>query len=463
MNSLAFDPVTPGTIYVGMDAFRHDAFVVKLDPSVAGLASLVYSTYLGGSGNDTGADIAVDCAGAAYVTGYSNSIKFPTTAGAPQPSWGGGIFIPDRISDTQGLAFSEAFVAKLDPTGSSLVYSTYLGGEGEEGGFGIAIDRTGSAYITGGTNSLNFPTTRGAFQTTFAGNFGYTDINIIGDAFVTKLTPRGSTLAYSTYLGGERSDQGFRIAVDMAGNAYVTGMTFSAYFPTANAIQNEGGSTDPDDFFGITDAFVTRLNANGSVLLFSTYLGGSDGEAGTGIAVDAMGNAYVTGSTGSSAFPTANAFQPDHAGAGDAFIVKIAEPEPPLSLGFWKAHPADWPVSSLILGSQTYTKTDLLAILKTPTGSGGSADASVILARQLIAAKLNIANGSDPSPISSTITDADSLLSGFAGKLPYRVNASSLVGQAMIEDARELDHYNGELSQRKKRQGFSRDECKEKR
>ena len=249
---------------------------------------LAYSTYLGGSREDSGSTyitgngddlsrgIAVDTAGNAYITGYTGSHHFPTTAGAFQPTFGGGQY--------------DAFVTKVDPTGSALVYSTYLGGNGGIYGIGIAVDAAGSAYVTGAA-SADFPTTPGAFQP--AG----------GGGFVTKLDPAGSALAYSTYLGGVY-DWGIGIAVDASGNAYVTGLTYSASFPTtAGAIQPAYG--------GGGDAFVAKLNPAGSALVYSTFLGGSSGESANGIAVDADGNAYVTGSTNSTNFPTtAGAFQP---------------------------------------------------------------------------------------------------------------------------------------------------------
>ena len=195
----------------------------------------------------TGFGIAVDGAGSAYVTGLTNSTDFPTTAGAAQTTNAGGIF--------------DAFVTKLDATGSGLVYSTYLGGSDSDFGSGIAVDGAGSAYVTGDTASTNFPTTAGAAQTTYAGG----DI----DAFVTKLDATGSGLVYSTYLGGSNDDVGFGIAVDGAGSAYVTGGTLSTDFPTtAGAAQ----TTHAGGF----DAFVTKLDATGSGLVFSTYLGGSD-------------------------------------------------------------------------------------------------------------------------------------------------------------------------------------------
>ncbi|HEX4640263.1 MAG TPA: SBBP repeat-containing protein, partial [Chthoniobacterales bacterium] len=273
-------PTTTGafqTTYMG----ANDVFVTKLNPTGSGL---LYSTYLGGGGGDSGNGIAVDTAGNAFVTGFTTSTDFPTTTGAFQTVKG---------------AAQDAFIAKLDPTGSALVYSSYLGGNSTESGNGIAVDSLGNAYVTGITGSLNFPTTVGAFQTSRTG---------VSDAFVSKLDLTGTTLVYSTYLGGSNTDQGNAIAVDSSGNAYVTGNTFSLDFPTTfGAFQTAKGAGQ--------DAFITKLDPTGSALVYSTYLGGSVDDVGFGIAVDALSDAYVTGFTTSTDFPTTTgAFQTTYAG-----------------------------------------------------------------------------------------------------------------------------------------------------
>jgi uncharacterized protein (TIGR03437 family) len=201
-----------------------DAFVTKLTP--AGNA-LVYSTYLGGSDRDWGAGIAVDGAGSAYVTGFTQSTNFPTQSA--------------HQATNQGI--QDAFVTKLTPAGNALVYSTYLGGSGEEWAYGIALDAAGSAYVTGFTHSTNFPT-QSPYQATYQGG--------TYDAFVTKLTPAGNALSYSTYLGGSDDDEGYGIAVDAAGSAYVTGYTASTSFPTQSPYQATFQA-------GTSDAFVTKL------------------------------------------------------------------------------------------------------------------------------------------------------------------------------------------------------------
>jgi hypothetical protein len=289
-------PTTPGTFQPANAGPHANAFVTKLNPTGS---ALVYSTYLGGSTYDTGAGIAVDADGNVYVTGNAGSNDFPTTSGAFQATLSGGGF--------------DAFVTKLDPAGSALVYSTYLGGSGQEYSGGIAIDAAGNAYVAGSTQSANFPTTAGAVQATFGG---------ASDAFVTKLNPTGSALVYSTYL---RDGRGNAIAVDVNGNAYVTGTTYSANFPTtAGAFQTSyaGGYTG----YSTGDAFVTKLDPTGSALVYSTYLGGSDGgESSAGIVVDAGGNAYVTGTTNSTNFPTtADAFQLTYAGGYDVYTFRDA-------------------------------------------------------------------------------------------------------------------------------------------
>jgi hypothetical protein len=289
-------PTTRGAFQTALSGVQ-GVFVTKLNPT--GSAPLVYSTYLGGSKIDVGRGIAVDTLGNAYVTGYTFSTNFPATPGAFQTTFPGG-----SIS---------IFVTKLNPTGSVLMYSTYLGGSGEEEGLGIAVDSSGNVYATGYTTSTNFPTTPGAFQTTFGGG---------KDVFVTKINPTGSApLVYSTYLGGNGDDQGYGIAVDSSGNAYVTGYTFSTDFPTT-----PGGfqTTFPG---GRINVFMTKLNPTGSAPLYSTYLGGSGDDAGRGITVDSSGNAYVTGNTTSIDFPTTpGAFQTTKSGCrfcSDVFVTKL--------------------------------------------------------------------------------------------------------------------------------------------
>lgn len=278
-----------------------DVAVAKLN--TAGSA-LVYSTYLGGTSADFAGDIAVDSSGNAYVTGCTNSTDFPT-ANPLQAKYAGG--------------FWDAFVAKLNPAGSSLVYSTYLGGSRDDCGSGIAVDSSGSAYLAGQTCSNDFPTVN-AIQSTYGGGACSPEAN--GDAFVAKLNPAGLALTYSTYLGGSSDDGAFAIAIDSADEAYVTGYTQSTNFPTVNAVQttNNAGPTA-----GNQTGFVAKLNATGSALVYSTYLGGSIADGARGIAVDSSGNAYVTGDTQSTNFPIVNAVQASYGGGtDDAFVAELS-------------------------------------------------------------------------------------------------------------------------------------------
>jgi len=201
----------------------------------------------------------------------------------------------------------DAFVTKIDASGSFFSYSTYLGGNDEDYGNGIAVDSSGNAYITGSTNSADFPTVL-AFQGSYGGSYD--------DAFITKINPSGSSLVYSSFLGGGQGDRGYSIAVDAGGNAYVTGWTDSPNFPTTEPIQGT--------FAGEKDAFVTKIDASGS-LDSSTFFGGNDSDFGRGIAVDGLGNAYVTGYTTSPDFPTVNPLYPTYSGSADAFIAKISD------------------------------------------------------------------------------------------------------------------------------------------
>jgi hypothetical protein len=284
-----------------------------LDPSQVGAASLVYSTYLGGLAFDQGLGIAVDGAGNAYVTGSTRSTNFPLTASAYQSALGGS---------------QDAIVAKIaPPTGGGpalLVYSTYLGGIGSDSGQGIAVDAAGNAYVTGFTNSTNFPTTPAtAYQAVSGGSL---------DAFVAKLNPTlsgAASLVYSTYLGGTSGDQAVGIAVDAAGNAYVSGFTSSTNFPTANALTGCGTGVNVGTG---GDTFVSKLDptlAGAASLLYSTFLGGGSQEFGGGIAVDGFGSAYVTASTTSTNFPlTAGAYQSAFGGGQDAFVAKLGVVSP---------------------------------------------------------------------------------------------------------------------------------------
>lgn len=264
-----------------------DVFVSKLAPNGA---SLIYSTFLGGSGDESGVGIAVDGTNQAIITGSTNSTNFPTlnpVMGAP----GGGF---------------DAFVAKLTAAGDALVYSTYLGGPAEDRGTGVAVDAQGNAYVAGFTASIGFPTSSALFASFGGGPY---------DGFVAKFSPAGG-LSYSTYLGGVAEDKANAIAVNPAtGEAFVTGSTNSPNFPTQAALRNSP--------VGGFDAFVAKLEATGTSLAYSTYLGGSADDRANGIAVDTAGAAYVAGWTYSTDFPTSTPAQPSRAGIYDAFVTKL--------------------------------------------------------------------------------------------------------------------------------------------
>ena len=287
-NYAAGFPTTPGA-YQTASKGPYDAFITKLNASGS---ALVYSTYLGGTGDDYVTGVAVDSLANAYVTGLTISSDFPMQ-NAPQPTFGG---------------YYDAFVTKLNPAGSALVYSTYLGGIGWDGGRGIAVDSFGNAYVAGQTGSNNFPMTPGAYQTTHGGN---------DDAFVAKINVSGSVV-YSTYLGGSGIEAANAIAVDQSGNAYVTGTNLNGGFPVKDALQT---NPNTESF----QAFVAKLAPDGSTLSYSSYLGGTGNDLGLGIAVDLLGSAYVAGTTQSPDFPTTpGAYQQTNAGVYDGFVVKIA-------------------------------------------------------------------------------------------------------------------------------------------
>jgi hypothetical protein len=294
---------------VGFDVGSYDTTqALVIDPVLS------YSTYLGGNGNDIGNAIAVDGAGDAYITGETFSTNFPGASGS-------------AIQSAKSASY-DVFVTKLNSEGTAVVYSTYLGGSGGDFGEAIAVDSTGSAYVTGqtdsqiiaGTSYVPFPTTAGVVQPTYS--LGP------GDAFVTKINPAGNALVYSTYLGGNGVERGYGIAVDSAGNAYVTGHTNATNtvgglrnFPTVGAFQPQNA--------GNYDAFVSKLNATGTAFLYSTFLGGTASEYsiyGGDIAVDDAGNAYVAGSTSSANFPrpSGSAVQATNGGGFvDGFVVKF--------------------------------------------------------------------------------------------------------------------------------------------
>lgn len=324
--STDFPTASPFQGSKGSTDFRRDAFVTKVNAA----GTLVYSTYLGGTADDTGYDIAVDGSGNAYITGVTVSTNFPT-ASPIQGSFGGAI---------------DAFVAKINATGTALVYSTYLGGSSNEDFRpSIAVDGAGNAYVTGQTSSPDFPTVF-PIQGNIAGR---------RDAFVAKINVSGTAFVYSTFLGGRGDDAGYGISVNSSGNAYITGGTSSNNFPLASALQGS--------FAGFSDVFVTKINLSGTALVYSTYLGGATHtEHGFGIAVDSFGNAHVTGETISTDFPTTvSPIQGSNGDGGiftDAFAAKISD-APTLNFAdYWPlALGNSWTYGNATDASDTFTNT----------------------------------------------------------------------------------------------------------
>lgn len=279
---------------------KTDAFVTKLTPAGA----ISFSTYLGGISDEHAGGVAVDASANIYLAGGTFSVNFPVVA--PLQAANGGS--------------QDAFVAKISTSPAALIYSTYLGGNGGQIGSpeqanAIAVDSTGAAYIAGVTNSGNFPVTVGAFQTIFNG---------VQDAFVTKLNAAGSAKVYSSYLGNSSFDWASSIAIDSGGNAYVAGYTSSAGFPVVSGIQT--------GFNGFYDAFVSKLNAVGHALAFSTLYGGTGADVVNAIAVDPSGNMFIGGQTSSFDLPLVGAIQSFNVGGSTAWVARLGVTAPPPQL-----------------------------------------------------------------------------------------------------------------------------------
>ncbi len=287
-----------------------DAFVAKFNPTGT---ALLYATYLGGNGEDKAAAIAVNASGEAQVTGSTASTNFPLSATPARSALGGS---------------KTAFVTKLNAAGNVLIFSTYLGGTAYEVGTAIALDSSANVYVAGDTQSVNFQT-QNPYQATNRGGF---------DAFVTKFNSTG-TILFSTYLGGAGNEHAGGIAVDSAARVYIAGGTNSTNFPLSGAIQGTNG--------GSQDAFLTRLNAAGTTLSYSTYLGGNGSftaEQANAVAVDSSSNAYVAGVTNSTNFPvTPGAYQTLYNSTQDAFVVKVNSSGSALAYGTFLGGTAfDW-------------------------------------------------------------------------------------------------------------------------
>jgi uncharacterized protein (TIGR03437 family) len=312
-----------------------DAFVAKLNPAGA----LVYFTYIGGSAEDAAGAIAVDSTGAAYIAGFTDSRDFPVSKTAAQTQFGG-------TGGNAAFNLGDAFVAKLSPAGDQLVYSTLLGGSLDDYADAIAIDASGNAYVTGGTQSTNFPVTAGAVQKTYGGRggqpgfprLGGQPIFTSGDAFVAAVSPNGSKFNFVTYLGGSYDDTPFAIALDSSLNIVVAGQTISTDFPTTpGAYQTAYAGADLNNnvFFNLGDGFVSKIKHDGSALIFSSYFGGRGDDGISSMVLDSTGAIYVAGATDTQNLPTtSSAFQKRYAGPfslpyvfdqliGDAFVAKL--------------------------------------------------------------------------------------------------------------------------------------------
>lgn len=341
-NSTDF-PVTQGVIQTKFGGFTGSSYIFTLgDAFVSKLSGdgtkLIYSTYLGGLGDDGAFAIAVDASGDAYITGTTNSNAFPTSPTAFQKSLhgsGGQEYYPAFGFPLVG---GDAFVSKLNPTATALLYSTFVGGTGDDVATTIALDGLGNAYIGGYTLSYDYPTTTGALKSSFSGAEGQNEFFIEGDGFITKLNPSGSALVYSTYVGGSGDDCIAGLTVDGSGDVFATGNTTSPDFQTTSGSfqpKYAGPTVLPffvDQLFG--DAFLLKLNPAGNQLVFSTYFGGSGDDYGMGLALDSLGNVILTGFTDSPDFPvTSNALHAQLAGPqpsmddvilGDAFVAQFS-------------------------------------------------------------------------------------------------------------------------------------------
>jgi hypothetical protein len=293
---IAYVLAADGSVSFSLGAYD-TTYPLQLDPE------LVYSTYLGGNGDDIVNDVATDNEGNVYIVGRTDSTHFPVSN--PYQS--------THVS-------TDAFITKFNPAGTALVYSTYLGGSDIEEGYSIALDSDGNVYVTGDTYSSDFPVVN-AYQNTLKGQ---------ANAFVMQLNSAGDALVYSTYLGGSQFDQGFGIAVDSAGSAYVVGLTDSGDFPTVNALQPAHHDPSACSEIKCDDAYITKFAPDGQSLVYSTYLGGNNRDLAFSIALDSGNNAYITGSTSSSDFPTAHPYQAQLKSCkymdvcDDAFVTKIS-------------------------------------------------------------------------------------------------------------------------------------------
>jgi hypothetical protein len=349
------DYVILGEKRFGFAVPAHDAErPLVIDPG------LIYATYMGGGSDDSAVSVALDATGAATVAGYTTSTNFPTTAGAYDTSFNGGT--------------ADAFVARLNAAGNALLYATYLGGGNHDDARSVALDSTGAATVVGSTDSTNFPTTAGAYDTSYNG---------VADVFVVRMNVTGSVLLYATYIGGGIQEWPNSVALDATGAATVVGSTSSTNFPTT------AGAYDTSHNGGVSDAFAFRLNATGNALLYATYLGGGgDSEPANGVALDATGAATIVGYTQSTNFPTTpGAYDTSYnGGVTDAFAVRLNASGNALIYATYLGGGSEDPASSVALeatGAATVVGNTISTDFPTTAGAydtsqNGGSDAFVV-------------------------------------------------------------------------------------
>jgi hypothetical protein len=367
-------PTTPGAFQTTFGGGINDAFVARLSPDGA---TLLYSTYLGGSSSDLGKGIVVDEQGRARVIGHTQSSDFP---------------LLNPLQATLG-GQSDIFLASVNPAGSALVYSTFFGGSGNDFAGGIALDRAGNTYLVGDTNSPNFPTTR-PLQPQIGGG---------RDAFLAKIAGDGSAVVYATYLGGSGDEFGNAVGVDDAGSAYVVGNTASANFPLAAPLQPA--------LSGFTDAFVSKISVDGSALVYSTYLGGSKSDSCSSITVDGAGTAHLTGFTSSIDFPTVSPSQATSGGGFDGFVTTIAPGGAALQFSTYlggkgtdvsRAIALDNSQNLYVAGGTNSTDLPLVRPLQ-PTYGGGGLDAFVVKLGSTEPGVINVSPTTGPASGGTTV------------------------------------------------------------
>ena len=318
------------------------AFVARISSDGS---RVLYFSNLGISSTDEARAIAVDAAGNAYVTGETRSKSFPTTNALQQTC----------SESASGQCAGDAFITKVDPLGS-IVYSTYLGGSGEDAGNAIAIDAKGDVYVAGSTTSTDFPIFNAA-QSTIGGS---------KDAFIAKISADGSRVIFATYVGGKSDDEARGLAIDSDGNVFIAGTTDSIDFPVHSALQSSCALNSKGVCAGA--AFAAKLSADGTTFVYSTYFGGSGGDAANAIAIDSSGDAYFTGITNSSDFPVLNPLQAHSAGSSDAFVTKLSPDGRTLLFStYLGGSGADQGTRSRLIHSETYSFPDgpLLRIFRT--------------------------------------------------------------------------------------------------